>query len=153
MTGTHPEQLHNLLMAVIRLAGVVLPGQVVPGQPLSLSKVFALHELDTGAGLSQQELGARLHLDKSTVSRLAGELERSGLLVRERDPRNRRHYRLRLTPRGRELHAAMGAAFRERYGRWVAQMSQAEIDALLVGLPALIRVVQGESAAFPEPSA
>lgn len=138
------ERLHHVFMSLIRLAGVALPDQVVPGQSMSLSKMFALHELDTDTGLSQRELGERLHLEKSTVSRLAAELERAGLLVRERDPGNRRLYRLRLTPQGREMHAAVGAAFHERYERWVAQMTPGEVDALLVGLPAFIRIAARE---------
>lgn len=144
MDSAVPERLHELLMELVRVVGLVQLDQALPGQPVSVSQAFALHELDTDTGLSQRELAQRLCLEKSTVSRLAADLERDGLLVRERDPDNRRLYRLRLTDQGRDLHARIGAAFHEQYLRWASRMSRAEQDALLTGLPALIRAVQGE---------
>ena len=137
------QRLHELLMDLVRATGLLQPDQAVPGQPLSMSQAFALHELDTDPPLSQRDLADRLRLEKSTVSRLAAEMERKGLLVRERDPGNRRLYRLRLTDHGRALHARMAATFHEQYVRWVAAMTRAERDALLAGLPALVRAVRG----------
>jgi DNA-binding MarR family transcriptional regulator len=76
---------------------------------------------------SQQDLAARLHLEKSTVSRMAAGLEQRGLVVRERDPGNRRLYRLRLTERGAELRAALEAT-----GQWPLNdyFSQPTLDQL-----------------------
>jgi DNA-binding MarR family transcriptional regulator len=135
-------RLHELLMDVIRAGGLLQPEQTVAGHPISLSQAFALHELDTGTPLSQRDLAERLRLEKSSVSRLAAELERKGLLVRERDPDNHRQYRLRLTDRGRAVHARMAKDFNQRYECWVAAMTAAERAALLEGLPALVRVIR-----------
>jgi DNA-binding MarR family transcriptional regulator len=44
-------------------------------------------------------------LDKMQVSRAAGRMERAGLLARSPDPEDGRGHLLRLTPRGRALHA------------------------------------------------
>ena len=140
------ERLHELLMDLIRATGLLQPDRIVPGQPVSLSQAFALHELDTETPLSQRDLARRLRLDKSTVSRLAADLQRRGLLVREREPGNRRLYRLRLTEAGRTLHARMAGGFHQQYTRWVAVMDPAERDALLVGLPALVRAMHSASA-------
>jgi len=129
-------------MDLIRATGLLQPDQTVPGHALPMSQAFALHELDTDPPLSQRDLAERLRLEKSTVSRLAAELERKGLLARERDPANRRLYRLRLTDDGRALHARMAGTFHDRYVRWAAAMTRAERDALLTGLPALIRAVR-----------
>ena len=129
-------------MDVVRVAGLLQPDRTVAGQPVSMSQGFALHELDTGTPLSQRELAERLQLEKSSVSRLAAELERKGLLVRERDPDNHRQYRLRLTDQGRAVHAQMGVAFHRQYERWVAEMTSRERAALLEGLPALVRVIR-----------
>jgi DNA-binding MarR family transcriptional regulator len=136
------HELHHLLMDVVRAAGLLQPDQAVPGQAVSLSQVFALHELDTATPLSQRELADRLGLEKSTVSRLAAEMERKGLLARERDPDNRRLYRLRLTDEGRALHVSIASVFHEQFRRWLAAMSPAERDALHVGLPALVRAIR-----------
>jgi DNA-binding MarR family transcriptional regulator len=136
------HRLHHLLMEVVRAAGLLQPDQTIAGHPVSLSQVFALHELDTEPPLSQRDLAARLRLEKSSVSRLAAELERNGLLVRERDPHSHRQYQLRLTDRGRAVHAQMRAVFHARYDRWAESMTPAERAALLKGLPALVRVLR-----------
>lgn len=148
------ERLHKLLMELVRMIGLVQLDGTVTGQPLALSQAFAIHELDTDVPLSQQDLAERLHLDKSSVSRMAAEMERSGLLVRERHPDNRRIYRLRLTDRGRALHRDIAAAFHQRYLAWVSAMTPAERDALLTGLTGLVRAVHGThpAATAGEPS-
>lgn len=128
-------------MDVIRAAGLLQPESA--GQhPLSLSQAFALHELDTDPPLSQRDLAERLRLEKSSVSRLAAELERKEFLVRERDPDNHRQYRLRLTEQGRAMHAHMRTSFHKQYEFWVAAMTASERAALLEGLPALVRVLR-----------
>ena len=132
-------RLHALLMDLIRAAGLL---QSDESHAVSLSQAFALHELDADVPLSQRDLAERLHLEKSSVSRLAAEMERKGFLVRERDPDDQRQYRLRLTDHGRAHHAAMRRDFHQRYEAWVAGMTAAERAALLKGLPALIRVMR-----------
>lgn len=136
------ERLHGLFMEVVRAGGLLQPDQMMPGLPISLSQAFALHELDTDTPLSQRDLAERLRLEKSSVSRMAAEMERKGWLVRERDPDNRRVYRLRLTERGRALHAGMGGAFHEHYSRWVERLAPEERRALLTGLTAFVRVMR-----------
>jgi DNA-binding MarR family transcriptional regulator len=136
------ERLHELLMELVRTTGVLQPDRSVGDHAFSLSQGFALHELDSPSPLSQRELAERLRLDKSSVSRLAAELEAAGLLVRERDPGNHRRYRLRLTERGRAAHARMRETFHIRYEDWVEAMTARERSALLEGLPALVRVIR-----------
>ena len=143
MDRTAPaERLHHLFMDLVRVGGMLQPDAAIPGQPISVSQAFALHELDTDTPLSQRDLAERLHLEKSSVSRMAAEMESDGLLIRERDPANRRVYRLRLTDRGRDLHASMASAFHVHYERWIAAMTPAEREALLVGLTAFVRVMR-----------
>ena len=144
--STDAQHIHELLMDLVRAGGLLQPEQLVPGHPISMSQAFALHELDTGTPLSQQELAERLRLEKSSVSRMAAELERKGLLVRERDPHNHRQYRLRLTSRGRTMHARMASTFHARYAAWVGELTHSERTALLTGLPALVRVIRAHAA-------
>lgn len=141
MTRDESEQLHELFMDLVRVAGLLQPDQELPGLSVSLSQAFAIHELDHGSGLSQQELADRLFLEKSTVSRMVADLENKGLVRRERDPDNRRTYRLKLTDAGRNFHVRVAEGYGAQYQRWTAAMTPAERKALLVGLPALIRVV------------
>lgn len=68
------------------------------GQSLRTYYVLAsLRELD---GLSQQQLGDRIGVDRSDMVRLIDELEGLGQVERARHPSDRRRYRLTLTPRG-----------------------------------------------------
>jgi DNA-binding MarR family transcriptional regulator len=143
VSAREPERLHGLFMDLVRVAGLLQPDQALPGHGISLSQAYAIHELDHGGGLSQQELAERLYLEKSTVSRMIADLERKGLVERERDPDNRRTYRLRLTAEGRAFHVAVAEGYGARYHQWTAAMTPAEREALLIGLPALIRVVKG----------
>ncbi len=136
------HRLHGLIMDLMRVSGLLQPDATVPGQPISLSQTFALHELDGPGPLSQRELGERLRLEKSSVSRMAAEMERKGLIERERDPDNRRLYKLKLTDRGRALHAGMAHAFHEQYVRWEAAMTARERAALETGLEAFVRVIR-----------
>lgn len=136
------ERLHHLFMDVMRFSGLLQPDSSIAGHPMSLSQAFALHELDTDTPISQGELAQRLRLEKSSVSRMAAEMERSGLLERERDPDNRRLYRLRLTERGRAMHAGMAHSAHDHFERWVEAMTGEERDALLTGLTAFARVIR-----------
>lgn len=129
-------------MDLVRATGLLQVDETVSGHPLSISQAFALHELDAGTPLSQRDLAERLRLEKSSVSRLAAEMERKGLLVRERDPDDGRQYRLRLTEQGHAMHVRMASTLHLQYECWVAAMTRTERAALLKGLPALIRVIR-----------
>lgn len=136
------RQLHDLLTELMRYAALLHPESPTRGRQIPITQMFALHELDAGEPLSQQELAERLGLEKSTVSRLVAEMEGAGLLRRQRDPDNRRYYRLRITGRGRGAHARMADAFHGRYEQLIAMMTPTETAALQVGLPALVRALR-----------
>jgi DNA-binding MarR family transcriptional regulator len=136
------ERVHELMMDLVRFVGLLQPDHHVPGFLVSASQAFALHELGSGPGLSQGELADRLHLEKSSASRMAADMERDGLLARERDPNNRRQYRLRLTDRGHALHRQMASSFHNHYERWISAMTPAERAALIRGLRGLLRAVR-----------
>jgi DNA-binding MarR family transcriptional regulator len=141
--------VHELMMDLARTAGLLQPDNHVPGQSVSVSQAFALHELGSSdTGLSQRELAERLHLEKSSASRMAADLEHDGLLVRERDPDNRRQYRLRLTAEGHAVHERMAASYHANYERWIDGMTPAERSALIRGLRGLLRAVR-QSPAVP----
>jgi DNA-binding MarR family transcriptional regulator len=144
MTNNASVRLHEALMELGQVTALFHPDQTIPGESVSMSQVFALHELDVAAPMSQRDLAVRLCLEKSTVSRMVADLERKKLLVRERDPDNRRLYRLRLTTQGRTAHRRIARHFHQQYLRWEAAMTQAERDALLIGLPALVRAIRGD---------
>ena len=54
-------------------------------------------------GISQEELTERLTVDKATTTRAIGKLEKEGYVIREKDPSDRRKYRVWLTPKAIDL--------------------------------------------------
>ena len=57
-----------------------------------------LAHLDRQSGLSQNELAAIVEVEPITIGRLVDRLEARGLVERRSDPRDRRVWRLQLTP-------------------------------------------------------
>ena len=73
-----------------------------------------LNFLDAHPGASQQELGATMGIDPSSVVAIIDDFERSGVAERRRDPADRRRYAVHLTRKGKALlqrarEAALGA--------------------------------------------
>lgn len=135
-----PEPLHGLLMQLVQASGLLQPGPG-DGPAVSLSELFAIHELDADGPLAQRDLTERLRLDKSTVSRLVAGLVRKGYVARERDPANRRLDRLLVTEKGRRTHREIREAFHARHVRVLDAMTAAEREALRTGLTGLLRAL------------
>jgi len=142
--GADADHLHHLLLDLVRTAEFALLDGVLPGRAPSLSQLLAIHELDHSGGISQRELAEHLGLEKSSVSRLVADLEGEGLLTRQRDPDNRRVYRLEITAKGRRFHREAAGVLHGRYERWAAAMTPAEREGLAAGLPALLRVMRAD---------
>ncbi|MBF8187175.1 MarR family transcriptional regulator [Nonomuraea sp. K274] len=125
---------------LVRLGRVLEPG-AHEGLRVSFSELCALGELDEAGTLSQQDLAARLGLEKSTVSRLAAGLENKGWIGRDRDPANRRYHRLTLTPAGRAATEQIGRTFSDTHATLFDALTPAERAGLDLGLTGLIRAL------------
>ncbi|MFD4788456.1 MarR family winged helix-turn-helix transcriptional regulator [Streptomyces sp. NPDC058459] len=89
---------------------------------LSLVSYTLLGHLEERDGCRATDLASHYALDKSTVSRQVGALERAGLIERRLAPDDHRVQVLHLTDAGREILAQVTrsrrAAFRERLDDW-----------------------------------
>ncbi|MFH8289552.1 MarR family winged helix-turn-helix transcriptional regulator [Streptomyces sp. NPDC018059] len=89
---------------------------------LSLVSFTLLGHLEHQGGCRATDLAAHYTLDKSTISRQVGALEKAGLVERRLDPADHRVHVLHLTERGHEVLAQVGAArrvaFQERPADW-----------------------------------
>ncbi len=74
---------------------------------LSPSQCYGLKAICDGAGLSVNELAARLYLEKSSASRLVNSLVELGFVLKEPDPEDRRILRVRPSPRGKAINRAI----------------------------------------------
>jgi DNA-binding MarR family transcriptional regulator len=69
---------------------------------LTLKHYGCLTLLAEEGPVSQQALGERMRVDRTTIVTVVDDLERQGFVVRRRDPRDRRAYALEVTAEGRE---------------------------------------------------
>ncbi|MGC1381620.1 MAG: MarR family transcriptional regulator [Candidatus Baltobacteraceae bacterium] len=128
-------------MALIRSLGLHRPDQTPCGAPISVGEAQALFELANDPGISQNELAARLRLEKSTVSRLAKMLEQRGWLDRRRDKGDSRLLRLRLTAAGSKAVQRLSASRRVRFAKVFDAIPAHKRDALLDSLSLLSEVL------------
>jgi DNA-binding MarR family transcriptional regulator len=97
-------EAHQSLALISHLAHLSRRGSEAALEPLNLRPrhLVALTLLRDRGLATQQALIDGLRLDPSTLVGLLNELERGGLVVRERDPEDRRRHIVRLSELGRE---------------------------------------------------
>lgn len=139
--ATVDDDLDRLLVDVVRMVGLE-QSVAVGGEAISLPETFVLRELLDARQLSQQDLAARLRVDKSRISRIASQLEARGWVVRERVPENRRLYRVRLTRQGTQAGRKLERTFRRQHAELFAAMTAKERAGLRTGLAGLLRAIR-----------
>jgi MarR family transcriptional regulator for hemolysin len=91
---------------------------------------FILTNLKGDEWRTQHELARALHIEGPTLTRHLDGLEEEGLVVRRRDPHDRRAVSVELTEAGRAKHADMLRAVQAFNRRLLAGLDDAEVDAL-----------------------
>jgi DNA-binding MarR family transcriptional regulator len=131
-----PASLQRRLGAV--LAWAAQSAQEVANQalePLGLTvkhfgvMTFLRHEAEREGergSLSQQAIGERLRIDRTTMVSLIDDLERTGYVKRERNPADRRAYVITLTPAGRKAQTRAEKAVDADALQFFGQLSDAE---------------------------
>jgi DNA-binding MarR family transcriptional regulator len=106
-TGAHPtsappgdRRLVLLMVRLARTAGYRL-GEALAAMEMRTHEFAVLNHLSESGPLSQQELGLALRINPSNLVGLLDLLEADGLLVRVRDPHDRRRHLVTLTAVGR----------------------------------------------------
>ena len=105
------------MLQLVRSLGLHKPDQTPCGQPVSVAEAHALLEIAREPGLTQNNLASRLGLEKSTVSRIAGMLERRRWIRRVRDERDARFVRLHLTQHGIKANVRIAESRRGKFER------------------------------------
>jgi DNA-binding MarR family transcriptional regulator len=106
-------RLQHELVGFVRAFGLLSQERTPCGQPMAPSDAHALTEIADG-GRTQRELVDRLHLDRSSVSRLVDRLAARGWVERANGP-DRRTVRLLPTPAGRRVAADVAGARAKRF--------------------------------------
>ena len=104
---------------------------------LSIPEWRVLAHLDRSGAVSVRDINARVHLDKSIVSRAASRLEEAGLLCKSGHDTDRRLVTLELTAEGRALMRRLGRIATAFQAELIAELGP-EAEALDRALTRLI---------------
>ena len=84
---------------------------------LTLPQMDILVCLGRAEGLTLGEIGDRLRVTGGNITGVVDRLERSGFVYRDRDKRDRRVVRAKLTPEGMELHEEILPIFQKKWNQ------------------------------------
>jgi len=98
------------LLVIAARAGQELAKRRLVPMGLNVQMCGVLNLLALGP-ISQHALGDELGIDRTTMVELIDELEHQGVVVRRRNPADRRSYALSLTPRGKTVQKRASRAF------------------------------------------
>jgi DNA-binding MarR family transcriptional regulator len=107
--------LQQQVQTFIRQFGLLEQEHTPCNVPLSPSQAHALQVFGTEGILTQSQLTSRLHLEKSTVSRLVNILVEQGWVARTMNPENRREVILEITRSGQHLFEEVQAQALAKY--------------------------------------
>jgi len=105
---------------------------------LGVKEFGALSVLADEGPLSQQRLGKRMRVDRTTMVAVVDELERNGFVERERDPDDRRAYALRANSQGCRVLRRADEAARRADAEFLAPIPTADRRQLKILLRRLI---------------
>lgn len=90
----------------------------------TLATWIVLVGIDRGGWDNQRNLAKDLRIEGATLTRHLERMERDGLIVRTRDPADRRQIRAELTPEGRTLHGRLKAVAQTAGGQAIQGLSE-----------------------------
>ena len=111
-----------------------------PGGRLSLVHLNVLFVLNADGPMPMRALAESMDVSQASATGIVDRMEQRGLVERQRDAEDRRVVRVAITDEGRRLIAGMAQERREHLAQMLEQMTDAELDAFLVGATALRRV-------------
>jgi DNA-binding MarR family transcriptional regulator len=115
-------------------------------EDITLPQLDILVCLGRTEGLTLGEMGERLLVTGGNITGLVDRLERSGYVYRERDQKDRRIIRAKLTPKGAELHKEILPIFRTRLNQIMNVLpaqEQRELNRLLKRLSQSLLATSG----------
>jgi len=115
---------------------------------LSAHQASILDHLDEREPLTLLDLAAHMGVTPSTMSLQVERLVRRGYVVRERDTRDARRLRLRISPAGLRVREAKSVLEPQRVEAMLGRLSPAERAAGLHGLALLARAAQEQMKQF-----
>ena len=106
---------------------------------LSATQFMALNVIPK-AGMTLSQLARQLNLSPATLNETINSLQERGLVVRERNPEDRRKVDIRATAEGEELQNSASREFHGYIAEIFGKMGQPARDGLLRGLEQMVRI-------------
>ncbi|MGD1867184.1 MAG: MarR family winged helix-turn-helix transcriptional regulator [Phormidesmis sp.] len=142
MSSSPTPQFQAQLMSLVRAFGLHRPGQTPCGQPVSVAEAHALIELSAQQVLSQNELAARLGLEKSTVSRLVKKMCDRDWIRPTRSDDDRRIVELSLTNTGQQVAEKLAIARQQKFEKILSNIPQDQQAGVLDSLNILVEAMR-----------
>jgi len=143
------ERIRDASRRLVRELGFM--ESTLAGTELSPSGVHAIVEIGRRESVNAQALATTLRLEKSTVSRLLKALIADGYVSDERDSRDTRQKRLRLTGKGQETLAAISRYADQQVRAAVADLEPRAIETIAAGLKTYAAALgKGVAATVPD---
>jgi DNA-binding MarR family transcriptional regulator len=123
-----------LRAAFLRAAGLAAKSFPASSHPRDAALIATL---EASGHCSQQQLAARLHVNRTVMVKLIDGLEQRGFVERRRNPSDRRSYAIHTTPAGRNALMELGPELERGDGEFTANLSAAErarLNALLLAV-------------------
>ncbi len=108
----------------------------------SASEIHILLELENSGELAVSELADRLRQDKSTASRNVKALVKAGYVQKLADPKDKRVYRLSLTPAGLEKAASVNQLANSQVGEALELLDEEDCQQAVHGIELYARALQ-----------
>lgn len=106
---------------------------------LGHGQVKLLHYIDMHPGICQQDLTDFFRLDKGSTSALISGLEKKGFVRREKDPDDKRAYKILITPKAEEIRPIIKKVFRNWTESLMQGFSDQEKTRIVLDLKKMIR--------------
>jgi len=139
----HTKDLSRLMPVLRHATSHLGVEQTATGKALGLTnaRMMALAAVSAGDACTMGDLARRLSLPAPLATRVADELVARGLVERSGDPGDRRRVVLRPTAEGQTAMTTVHREAEELMSAVLERMTEAEAEALLIGLQAFLRVL------------
>jgi DNA-binding MarR family transcriptional regulator len=136
-----PEELKSNVGFLLNKAGRLLRDEITTGlKPLSLTfqEYIILRAASAMPSATQQTIGNRLDIDRSSMVDLVDKLEARELLNRVRNKEDRRSYQLLLTLKGQRTLDAARRLVKKVHKNFLEPLDDSEWEVIQIGLIKLI---------------
>ncbi|MEO6870616.1 MAG: MarR family transcriptional regulator [Chthoniobacterales bacterium] len=139
---TNSAELAAAMVALVRSFGLHRAHETPCGRPIPIAEAHALMDLATAGAMSQGELGRRLRLEKSTVSRLVRQLEKRRSIRRQNHSEDKRIVLISLTAEGRRIAKRLETARKAKFDQLLTGVPKAKRVEVLDALSTLVQALE-----------